>query len=131
MERMLSSFPGNGQIDRVGIAVGVDQGHRGDADALRFLDGNVFALGIDHDHGVGQAVHFADALQVAPDLGQLAVERGDHLLAVAANRGRFGSLGQLELAGFVEHGAHVGRQCRSCRRSRRRAATSLPVPAGV
>src|SRR5205807_1366801 len=76
---------GNRQIDRIGVAVGVDQRDGGDTHALGFLDGDVLAVRIDDDHGVGQPVHVADALQIASDLGQLPVELGNHFFAETAD----------------------------------------------
>jgi hypothetical protein len=52
---------GNRQVHRIGIAIGVDEGHGGDAHALGFLHCDVFALRVHDDERVGQPVHFFDA----------------------------------------------------------------------
>ena len=47
-------------------------------------------------------------MQVARDLAQLAIQRGDHFLRISADGGVFRRLVQIELARLVEHVLHIG-----------------------
>src|SRR3546814_5750183 len=49
------------ELDAVGVAVGVDHGHDGDAELVRLGDGDGFLLRVQDEHGVGLALHVADA----------------------------------------------------------------------
>ena len=53
--------------DRIGdadrIAVGVENGDHRDIELARFLDGDGFLVGVDHEHQVGNAAHVLDAAQ--------------------------------------------------------------------
>src|SRR3546814_2202831 len=48
------------ELDAVGVAVGVDHGHDGDAQLVRLGDGDGFLLRVQDEHGVGLALHVAD-----------------------------------------------------------------------
>ena len=61
------------------VGIGVNHGDHGNLEAARFGDGDAFAVGVDDDHGVRQATHVADALQVAGELLAFAVQRGEFL----------------------------------------------------
>ena len=63
---------GDHVVDDVGVAVGVDHRHHGQAELAGLGDGDVLLLGVDHEHGVGQAVEVGDAAQVPAQLLELA-----------------------------------------------------------
>src|SRR5690554_5495126 len=71
---------GDGVVDQVGVVVGVDDRDHRDAELLGFLDGDVFMADVDHEQGVGQAVHFLDAAQRGQQLVALAAQAQDLVL---------------------------------------------------
>ena len=62
---------GDGVVDDVGVAVGVDEGGDGDAGADGLGDGDVFLGGVDDEDGAGEGGHLLDAAQVAVEAGDL------------------------------------------------------------
>ena len=62
------------QIDKIRIAVGVDQSDRGDAQSAGFHDRVLFLAGIHDDRATGLAVHGADTVEVPVDLAVLTVQ---------------------------------------------------------
>src|SRR5690554_1754938 len=70
----------DGVVDQVGVVVGVDHRDHRDAELLGFLDGDVFMADVDHEQGVGQAVHFLDAAQRGQQLVALAAQAQDLVL---------------------------------------------------
>lgn len=72
---------GDGVIDDAGIAVGVDDGDDGDAEAAGLLDGDGFADDVDDDQGGGHAFHVGDAAEVAFEFGFFAAEAGAFFFA--------------------------------------------------
>src|SRR5215472_12523307 len=64
---------GDDPVHHVGIAVGVHDGDDGDAHAAGFLDGDLFGVRIDDEHGVRQLGHVLDALQVLLQVLHLTV----------------------------------------------------------
>src|SRR6185436_17711718 len=71
---------GNDQVDFVGIAVGVDDANHRNLQLARLVDGNLFLLGVDHEHRVGQPRHAADAFEVLRQLAAFLLVAGDFLL---------------------------------------------------
>ncbi len=65
-------------VDPVGIAVGVDQPDDRDPQPLRLADGDRLGLQVDHEDGVGDALHVLDAAEVGPELLEVCL-RGDPL----------------------------------------------------
>ena len=55
-------------VDRVRVAVGVDQRDDRDAQAVGLLDGDLFGVDVDDDDGVGNAGHVLDATEVGVEL---------------------------------------------------------------
>src|SRR5690606_11761409 len=55
----------NGVVDHIRIAVGIDDGHHGIAQATGFLDRIGFLVGVDDEQQVGKVPHVLDAAQVA------------------------------------------------------------------
>src|SRR5204862_203340 len=55
---------GDHVVDALGVAVGVDQGHDGDAQAGRLVDGDVLLLRVDDEEAAGKPRHLLDAAQV-------------------------------------------------------------------
>src|SRR5262249_32620110 len=82
--------------DAVGVAIGIDDGGDGQAEAPRLLDGDILLVGIDHEQEVGKPAHILDAAERAVELVTLALEREALLLGVALGRARGEHL--LELA---------------------------------
>src|SRR5215207_175819 len=78
---------GDHEVDDVGIAVGVDDGDHGNAEAVGLGDRDVLLLGVDHEDRIGRLLERADAAQVALELGDLALDLEalllDHLLGLA------------------------------------------------
>ena len=68
--------------DALGVGIGIDD--RGDRNVqpLRFLDRDVFLVGVDHEDHVGQAAHFLDAAERTVELVALALQRQPLLLGV-------------------------------------------------
>ena len=64
---------GHHEGDAVRIAIGVDDRGDRDVEALRLLDRDVFLVGVDHEHEVGQAAHVLDAAERAVELVALAL----------------------------------------------------------
>ena len=59
-ERIASSFAGDAEINVVGIAVGVERAHHGDVQTMSLADGDLLAVGVDHEDGVGDALHVTE-----------------------------------------------------------------------
>jgi hypothetical protein len=70
-----------GDADR--IAVGVEDGNHGDVELARFLDRDVFLVGVDHEHQVGDAAHVLDAAEREFELVALARQLQQFLLGAA------------------------------------------------
>src|SRR5262245_36090796 len=68
------------EVDLVGIAVGVDDADDRDLQLAGFVDGDFFLLRVHDEHGVGQAGHPADALEILRELPALFFVAGDLLL---------------------------------------------------
>src|SRR5690606_11723499 len=64
----------NRHRDRIGVGVGVDDGHDRDPEAIGLLDRDLLLLGVDHEQRARQAGHVLDALEVARQLLALAGE---------------------------------------------------------
>src|SRR5690606_24258700 len=58
----------DGVVDQRRVVVGVDHGDNRDAELLGFLDRDVLVADVDHEQGVGQAVHLLDAAQRSLEL---------------------------------------------------------------
>ena len=88
--------------DHIGITVCVDHSHDRETELVRFGDGDVLLLGVDHKDGVGKLVEGTDATEVALELLELtSVAQGflfGHAFEVA------GLLHGLELL----HALHAG-----------------------
>ena len=65
---------GDRVVDQLGVAIGVDDGHHGDAEAVGFADSDILARRVDHDQRGGEFVHFAETGQILHQAGQLAAE---------------------------------------------------------
>ncbi len=72
----------NGDIDHVGIAVGIENGDHGYAELVGFPDGDLLVERVDHDHGARNFVELADAVKVLFDTLELPLERSLGLLVV-------------------------------------------------
>ena len=70
---------GDHVVDPVRIAVGVDQADDRDPQPLGLADGDRLGLQVDHEHGVGHALHVLDAAEVRAQLLQVGL--GGHPLA--------------------------------------------------
>ena len=114
-------------VHEIRIAVRVDDGDDRDAENVRFLDGDVLLLGIDHEERVGKLVHLLDAGQILLELLLLPLEPqplllGQVLVVVLredaldllqtmdrlADRGEVGQRPAEPAGVHVEHAAAVG-----------------------
>ena len=68
--------------DALGIRIGVDDRGDGNVEPLRFLDRDVFLVGVDHEDQVGQTAHVLDAAERTVELVALALQRQPLLLGV-------------------------------------------------
>src|SRR5690606_1303242 len=102
---------GDGVVDQVGVVVGVDDRDHRDAELLGFLDGDVFMADVDHEQGVGEAVHFLDAAQRSLELVALAAQAQhfvlDQLFEAAVGLAGFQ---RLQARDRALHGAEVGQR---------------------
>ena len=64
---------GNGVGDAVRIGVGIEDGRDRNIEPARFLDGDGFLVGVDHEQQVGHAAHVLDAAERALQLVALAL----------------------------------------------------------
>ncbi len=78
-ERIASSLPGHDVVDPIRVAVGVDEPDYRDAQALGFAHGDRLCLEVDHEQGVGSALHVLHPAQVGPQLRQVCLS--GHALA--------------------------------------------------
>src|SRR3954465_5523119 len=70
--------------DALGVGIGIDDRGDGNVEPLRFLDRNVFLVGVDHEYHVGKPAHVLDAAERAVELVALALQRQALLLGVGA-----------------------------------------------
>ncbi len=70
--------------DALGIAIGVEDRHHRDVELARFLDGDGFLVGVDHEHQVRNPAHVFDSTQRKLELVALSVELQEFLLGGAA-----------------------------------------------
>ena len=68
--------------DALGIGIGIDDRGNGNVEPLRFLDRDVFLVGVDHEDHVGKTAHVLDAAERAVELVALALQRQPLLLGV-------------------------------------------------
>src|SRR4051812_13797959 len=68
--------------DALGVRVGIDDRRNGNVEPLRFLDRDVFLVGVDHEDHVGKPAHVLDAAERTVELVALALERQPLLLGV-------------------------------------------------
>src|SRR5215471_9084185 len=73
----------NHEGDSLRIAIGIDDGGDGNVEPLRFLDRDVFLVGIDHEQQVGQPTHVLDAAERSVELFTFARQRETFFLGVA------------------------------------------------
>ena len=71
---------GDEVLDHIRVAVGVDHGDDRNAQLVRLGHRDVLLHGVQHEDGVGQALHVLDAAQVALELLQLAAQHQGLLL---------------------------------------------------
>ena len=64
---------GNHEIDAVGVAVGVDEPHDRDAQALGLFHRDHLGFQVDHEHRVRHALHVLDAAEVGAKLDQIGL----------------------------------------------------------
>ena len=76
---------GDDVVDDIGIAVGVGHGHDRDAQLAAFLHGDVFAMGVDDESQLGQAIHVLDTAQGLFQLLHFAFQQQDFLLLVTVD----------------------------------------------
>ncbi len=69
--------------DAVRIAIGIDNSGNRYIEPARFLDRDVFLVGVDHEHEVGKPAHVLDAAKCAVELVALALQRQPFFLGVA------------------------------------------------
>ena len=102
---------GDDPVDFIGIAIGIDDGDDGDAEAAGFLDGDGFFVRIDDEDHIGQAGHVFDTGEVGIELFALAFQTHDFLLGTSAVR-TFGShlLQFLEALDRLLHRGHIGEE---------------------
>src|SRR5205085_9855476 len=62
-------------VARVGVAVGVDQADQRDLEPLGLANADRLGLQVDHEDGLGQALHVLDAAQVRVELVELGLRR--------------------------------------------------------
>src|SRR6266540_3867486 len=67
-------------VDKLRVAVGVDHGHDWQLESIGLGDGDAFAVRIDHEDHVGQAVGFAQAAEHPLQLLQLILQLDGFLL---------------------------------------------------
>src|SRR5205823_1095809 len=70
--------------DALGVGIGVDDRGNGNVEPLRFLDRDVFLVGVDHKDHVGKTAHVLDAAERTVELVALALQRQPLLLGVGA-----------------------------------------------
>ena len=109
---------GDHVVDRLRVAVGVDQADDRDAQASRLAHGDLLGFQVGDEDGVGQAVHVADAAEVELELGQF----GQHPHPLLGRQ-------QLELALLAPAGQLV--QARDPRRHRVEVGQQAAEPALV
>src|SRR3954462_1637981 len=68
--------------DALGVRVGIDDRGDGNVEPLRFLDRDVFLVGVDHEDHVGKPAHVLDATQRTVELVALALQGQPLLLGV-------------------------------------------------
>ena len=76
---------GDDVIHEVGIAVGVGHGHNGNAQFAAFVHGDVFAVGVDDEGEMGQAVHAFDAAQGQFQFVHFLLQAQDFFFLVAVD----------------------------------------------
>ena len=91
-------------IDLVGVAVGVGDGHHGDAQLVGLGNGVALLAGVHDEQGAGEALHLLHAAQVLLQLGDLAQVLHDFLLGQHIEGAVL--LHPLELVESVHTGAH-------------------------
>lgn len=72
---------GDDVIHKVGIRVGVHQGHDGDFEPARLGNGDVFVGDVHHEERGGRAVEIHDAFQIFMEAGGFPSKAGDFLFA--------------------------------------------------
>src|SRR5215212_11483059 len=68
--------------DALGVGIGIDDRGNGNVEPLRFLDRDVFLVGVDHEDHVGKPAHVLDAAERTVELVALALQREPLLLGV-------------------------------------------------
>jgi hypothetical protein len=68
--------------DALGVGIGIDDRGNGNVEPLRFLDRDVFLVGVDHEDHVGKTAHVLDAAERTVELVALALQRQPLLLGV-------------------------------------------------
>jgi hypothetical protein len=74
---------GNDKGDPVRITIGVDDRGNGNTKPLRFLNGDVFLVGVDDEDEIRQAAHVLYAAERAIKLVAFALQRQAFLLGIA------------------------------------------------
>src|SRR6266571_6058296 len=92
-------------VHLVGIAVRVHHAHHGDLELARLRHRDRLLAGVDHEHGVGHALHALDADQVLLELHPLLLELRDLLLGELLLLG-LGPRDELQLLQPVQALAH-------------------------
>src|SRR5262249_28733524 len=59
---------GDHMVNRIGVAVGIDQSHDGDAEVTRLIDGNVLPIGVDENDETRDLLHCSNPLKVSLQL---------------------------------------------------------------
>ncbi len=67
-------IPGDNPVHHVGIAIRIHHGNHRHAHPPRFLDGNLFRIRINHEHGIRKLAHVFDAFQVLIEVLQFAAQ---------------------------------------------------------
>src|SRR5487761_861691 len=70
----------NHVVDPIGGAIGVDDGHHGNAELFRLIDRDLLVPDVDDEERIGQRLHVLDAAQALLQLIHLAAKLGRLLL---------------------------------------------------
>ena len=113
----------DGQVDDVGITIGIDECNRGNVQGPSFPKCIHFPVGVNDDQRAGKLVHMSDAFEVAGDLPLLTHQLRSHLLGIGIDLTSFNEAFQfLESTEPLADGSEVGQACRRANARRPRAS---------